>query len=193
MWWAIGIVSAVFAFFLFSKFQAASRHLQLVSAAQNQLRVSFLRYNVLDRKIDDRVWHDPYLLGFAQGSIAILTALFGGKLSTVQRGMVTVDALKGLIGSEYGLVCERSTSLQASQDPEFKRGLDHGVKVALLMSNRPTPELLSDSDVQIALRNAPADAAFASAIFGDEKSDAGPYGAAGGALLTLYLDAHKLR
>ncbi len=188
MWWAIGVGAAVVVIFLFAKLRAASHHVQLVNAAQNHLRVSFLQFNMFEREIDQRVWHDPYLLGYVQGSLALMIQFFGGKLSTVQKGMVTVNALKGLVGDRYGEVCDRMTTLHERRDPEFMRGMTHGSNVAILMANRPGPELLADPDVQQALREAPAAEKAMTAISGSIDS---PYGAAGAVLMRNYMKRHQ--
>lgn len=189
MWWAIGFVVAIFLLFLVSKFRAASHHLRLVTAAQNHLGLSLRMLSIFDREIDDRVWHDPYLLGFAQGTAAMLTQFYGGKLSTMQKGMVTVDTVKGLAGDEYGAVLDRISNFHEVCNPEFQRGMVESSNVAILMANKPGPDLLADPDVQISLRDAPAMIRASAEIFG--ASSGGPTEGAGAALLQIYMRRHK--
>jgi hypothetical protein len=97
-------------------------------------------------------------------------------------------ALGGQIGDRYGEVCERISTLHERGDPEFMRGMTHGSNVAILMANRPGPELLADPEVQAALREAPAAGRAMAEIFGPVDS---PYGAAGAVLMHDYMMSHK--
>jgi hypothetical protein len=190
MWWVIGIAVAGLVAFLAVKFQAHKRHVELVTAAQSQLRMSFWRYSFDAREIDPRVWRDAYLLGYATGTISIMVKVYGGKLTQLQRGMVTVDTFKGVVGNAYGLVLEEISRLQAADDPEFGLGADHGMNVSILMANIPTATLLADPDVQAAMREVPA--AERATAQGTGETNVTPYAMAGGMLMRRYMSDHFL-
>jgi hypothetical protein len=193
MWWAIGIGVLVVIAFLAVKFRAASHQLQLIQAGRNHLWLSFQSLRepaqLLDRGVDGRVWSDPYLLGYAQGSLAIMTSAFGQRLSATQKGMVFVRVVQDLAGDRWQEVCERVDLLGSAQDPEFVRGMQNGSDVAILMANRAGPALLADPDVQRALRLAPEQARFSEAVFGP--ADTGQSAVAGTILMQDYMVRHK--
>jgi hypothetical protein len=190
MWWAVGVAIFALIVFLSVRMRANYRHLQLVTAAQNQLRMSFFRYSFGERDIDPGVWRDPYLLGYAVGTISIMVTVYGGKLTTEQRGMITLDTIKGVAGIRYSGVLDEIARLQNSDDPEFTLGADHGIKVSSLMANIPTATLLADPDVQAAMRQVPAAERVAAELSG--RPDVSPYAMAGGMLMQSYMSAHSL-
>jgi hypothetical protein len=193
MWWLIGIGVVVVGAFLFTRFRAASHQIQLTQAYRNHLWHSFqiLRDPALmfDRGVDERVWSDPYLLGYAQGSLAIMTSAFGKRLSTEQKGMVFLRVLQDLVGERWKEVCDRIHLLSSRGDAEFARGMQHGADVAALMANRAGPALLADPDVQKALREAPDEARLTEALLGP--TDTGQSAVAGTILMRDYLERHK--
>lgn len=196
MWWLIGGGALIVAWFLFTRVRAASHQLQLIQAGRTHLWQSFhhLRDPALlfDRGVDDRVWSDPYLLGYSQGSFAIMTAAFGQALSVEQRGMVFVRVLQDLAGERWKEVCERIQSLEGLRDPEYVRGMQHGSDVAALMANRAGPALLADPDVQWALQEAPEEARIAEAVLGLGPVEAGQTAIAGTLLMQHHMERHKL-
>ena len=143
----------------------------------------------MDRTVDERVWSDPYLLGYAQGSLALMMSFFGKGLSTQQNGMVTIRVLEGLAGERWRDVCEQIEVLNGSGDPEFTRGMTHGSNVAILMANRAGPELLAQPDVQNALRREPEQAALAAGILGP--GEVGQSNVAGAVLMQDYMERHR--
>lgn len=193
MWWIVGIGALVVVAFVFTKFRAVSHQVQLTQAGRNHLWQSFhvLRDPalLLDRGVDERVWNDPYLLGYAQGSLAIMTSAFGQRLNTEQKGMVIVRVLQDLAGDRYKEVCEHIDLLNGRRDAEFMRGMQHGSDVAALMANRAGPALLADPDVQKALREAPAETRFAESVFGP--ADTGQSAVAGTILMRDHMERHK--
>lgn len=191
MWWAIGIAAAVALVFIVVKFRSAKQQIELTTILRNHMSVSFRSMNIMDREIDGRVWSDPYLLGYAQGASNIVMMLFGKKLSTVQKGMIMINALKELVGDRYSEVSERIFSLSQKRDPEFTRGQGHGADVMALIFNQAGPELLADPEVQSAMRDAPAHRAVSDEIFGDSTKSTGPLADAGGVLMTTYMRRHK--
>lgn len=188
MWWAIGIVAAIAVLFVVVKFRSAKYQFELTAILRNHMFVSFRTMNIMEREIVGRVWTDPYLLGYAQGSANILLMLFGRKLSTAQKGMIIVDALRGLVGDRYSDVSERMLSMFEKRDPEFMRGQVHGADVMALIYNRAGPELLADPEVQAAMRDAP----MARRLLGDSHANVGPLADAGGVLMHTYMARHKV-
>lgn len=189
MWWAVGIAIGIFAAILVSKFRTVHRQVELITIAKNHIYTSFRMLSLFEREIDPRVWHDPYLLGYAQGSIAMLLALFGSKLSTIRKGMVSVNALKDLTGDQYVEVSERMMRLRQSQDPAFTRGESNGADVMALVFNQAGPELLADPEVQAAMREAPATARVleGTGLYNYN----GPLADAGATLLRRYMNRHR--
>lgn len=194
MWWLIGVGALIVVWFLFMRVRVASHQIQLIQAGRTHLWQSFhhLRDPALlfDRGVDVRVWSDPYLLGYSQGSFAIMTAAFGQKLSTEQRGMVFVRVLQDLAGERWKEVCERIQALEESHDQDFARGMQHGSDVAALMANRAGPALLADPEVQWALQEAPEQASIAEALLGPV--DMGQTAVAGTLLMQYHMERHKL-
>ena len=135
--------------------------------------------------IDPNLWSNRYLLGFAQGTLMILTHFFGSGLTTEQRGMVTVDTFKGLVGPQYAVVCGAISELHECADPDFKLGVVEGANVAILMSNRPSAELLANPDVQAALRDAPLLGKLSTQVLGSSSMQG--TSSAGAALMHIYI------
>ena len=193
MWWIVGIGVLVIVAFLFTKFRAASHQGQLIQAGRNHLWQSFQVLRdadlLFDRGVDERVWNDPYLLGYAQGSLAIMTSAFGRRLNTEQKGMVVVRVLQDLAGERWKEVCGQIDLLNRRRDADFMRGLQHGSDVGALMANRAGPALLADPAVQKALREAPAQARLAEAVFG--LADTGQSAVAGTILMRDHMERHK--
>lgn len=192
MWWVIGFGVFLLGTILISKFRTVHRQVELTTIARNHINMSFAMLNsdVFERGTNPRVWHDPYLLGYAQGTIAMLLALFGPKLSTLRKGMVSVNTMKDLAGDQYADVSERMMRLRKSKDPVFTRGESHGADVMALIFNQAGPELLADPEVQAALREAPAtaEALKGSGLY----SYNGPLADAGAALMARYMVRHKV-
>ena len=191
MWWAVGILAAIAIVVVVVKFHSAKQQIELTTSLRNHMSVSFRSMNMMDREVDGRVWSDPYLLGYAQGSANIVMMLFGKKLSSVRKGMIMINALEGLVGDRYSEVSERMFSLFQKRDPEFMRGQDHGADVMALIFNQAGPELLADPEVQSAMRDAPAHRAVSRKVFGDSAKSTGPLADAGGVLMTTYMMRHK--
>lgn len=145
---------------------------------------------LFDRMVDPRVWRDPYLLGYAQGSLAMMMAFFGKSLSTEQKGMVIIRVFEDMAGERWKDVCEDIEMLGRDRDPEFARGMQHGSDVAILMANRAGPGLLAEPDIQSALREAPAQARLYERLLGPIET--GQSGVAGAVLMQEYMERHKL-
>lgn len=194
MWWLIGIGVVIAGSFLFVRMRTASHQVQIIQAGRNHLWQSFhvLRDPSLlfDRGVDERVWTDPYLLGYAQGSLSIMTTAFGQRLNTEQKGMVIIRVLQDLAGERWREACERIETLNGRHDAEFMRGMGHGSDVATLMASRAGPALLADPDVQKALREAPEQARLAEAVFGP--TETGQSAVAGTVLMKDHMQRHKL-
>ena len=193
MWWIVGIGVLIALVWTFGKYRTATHQAQLIKAGRDHLWQSFRMLNVgsdrfFEAKVDERVWRDPYLLGYAQGSLAMMTTFFGKRLDTTQKGMVVVRVMQDMIGDGWQETCERIAKLNADRDVQFARGMSHGGDVLILMANRAGPNLLAEPDVQMALRKAPEQARLANAIFGS--TDTGQSGAAGAVLMQEYMERH---
>lgn len=190
MWWLVGAAIVILAVVLISKFRTVHRQVEIIQIARNHLHVSFKMLNMFEPEIDKRVWNDPYLLGYAQGSIVMLLALFGSKLSTLRKGMVSVNAIKDLTGEQYREVSERMMRLRETQNSEFIRGEGHGADVVSLFFNQAGPELLADPEVQAAMREAPS---VREVLEGTGMhTNNGPLADAGGVLMRTFMSRHKL-
>lgn len=194
MWWLIGLGVAALLYYLFARFRVASHQAQLVEAGRDHLWHSFRSLkrggpDFFEREIDERVWQDPYLLGYAQGSLAIMTEVYGRRLNTMQKGMVLVHVLRDMAGAPYQEICERLDTLNSRGNTEYKRGMVHGTNVAVLMADRAGPETLADPDVQKALRGAPEMERQAQSLLGP--SEMGQSGAAGALLMQTYMKRHQ--
>lgn len=189
MWWAIGIGVTLVAIVFIARSRTSADQLDLTTAARNHLAASYRAMNILDRNIDERVWTDHYLLGFGQGSLAIMIQCLAANLTSEEKGYVILNAFRALDSDRYSEVCDRMSDFFARQDAEFMRGMMHGSNVVILMLGRPGSELLADLDVQSALRAAPAMGRMITGI--DGRAPAGPFAAAGAVLMHDYLDRHR--
>jgi hypothetical protein len=178
---------------VFAKFRAVHQQVQLIQTIRNHLILSFRMLvtgpeRVFERKIDERVWNDPYLLGYAQGAIAIMTTAYGRGLTTTQQGMVSIRVLEDLAGANWKAVCERIEKLHTSGDPEFARGAGNGGDIVALIAGKAGPALLADPEVQHALREAPGRIELTKKLLGS--ADTSQYGAAGTLLMQRYMEQH---
>ncbi len=81
--------------------------------------------------------------------------------------------------------------LRQSNNPDFMQGEGHGADVMALMFNQAGPELLADTEVQAALRDAPN---IAHTLEGSGLSTYnGPLADAGALLMQRYMDRHKVK
>lgn len=195
MWWAIGFGVLVIAVLIFVKLRTASNQVQLVNAARTHLWQSFrlLRPtpdNLFEKRVDPAVWDDPYLLGYAQGSLSMMTTFYGKNLNTVQKGMVTLHVLKDLAPDYWEDACNNIEQLSHHRDPEFARGVTHGSNVTILMANRAGSGLLAEPEVQAALREAPSQAQLAERLLGVK--DNSQSSTAGAVLMQTYMRQHGL-
>jgi hypothetical protein len=169
MWWILGVVAVLGVILVWRRGRKLAAHQALVLTSQNQIRSSFfmLTHDLPSSSgLDPRLWDDSYLLGYAQGSVALMTKFFGGDMTTEQKGLVFVDAVRGLAPSQWQAICERVAALAQSREPNFSRGFEHAGNVIGLSLNRLRPEVLTEPDIQAALADAPATERLAKQIFG---------------------------
>jgi hypothetical protein len=192
MWWIIGAVAAFLMLMLLKRGSAKPKHQALVAAGQSHLRSSLLIFSHrFPAEYDSRVWEDRYLLGYMQGSIAMMVAFFGPPMSTKDKGMVFIDTLRGLKPEGWQDVCERVFALASANDPEYLRGMEHAGNVVGLSANRLRPEIMADLDIQAALADAPAFERSARAVVGGETHPDFPHASAAGCLMSTYMIRHK--
>lgn len=189
MWWIIGISVAIIALILILKLRTIHRQIELTNVCRDHIYMSFKLLNISDEGINPRVWSDPYLLGYAFGSTSIVLAFFGSKLPTVRKGMVSVNALHDLCGDRYAEVSDRMFRLHENLDPAFARGASDGGDVIALIFNQAGPELLADSEVQAAMREAPMTARALKGL--GLYTYKGPLADTGGALMRRLMNRHK--
>jgi hypothetical protein len=195
MWWVVGLVAALILLLIIKRGRKMAAHRALVVTAQNQIRTSFFMLThelPSSAELNPRFWDDEYLLGYAQGSVALMTKFFGNNLSTEEKGLVFVDAIRGLAPSRWQEVCERVAALANWREPNFARGFEHAGNVIGLSLNRLRPEVLTEPDIQAALADAPATERLARQIFGpDEVKGDTPFSSAAVSLMTTYMDRHR--
>jgi hypothetical protein len=193
MWWLVGFCAIAILIFLFSIVWASFLQARLVQDAVHLVSQSFRLLNGPDRffdeSIDDRVWRDPYLLGYVQGSLSILMAALGSRLTTVKKGWVVIKVLQQLVGKRWKDVNDRIVMLSGQHDAEFSRGLEHGADVSALIANRARPRLLAEPEVQEALRVAPDWIRAAEGVA--DSAQMSETAAAGAVLMKHYMERHR--
>lgn len=193
MWWALGIFAVIVVAFVFSRFRTVHQQVQLIEAGRIHLFGTFRLLNagsdrMFDNKLDERVWRDPYLLGYAQGALGIMTHAYAPRLNTAQKGMVLLRVLEQLVGDNWRAVCSLIEEYHKKGDADFIRGAQHGADVAALISGRAGPALLADPEVQHALREAPGHIELTEAVLGSANKT--QYGAAAEVLMARYMEKH---
>lgn len=194
MWWIIGAVVAIAVVLLVKRGRTQNAHHALVIASQNQIRCTLAHFSnsFPPTDYDSRVWQDEYLLGYLNGAISLVVKLVGGPMTTEQKGLVFVDALRGIIPNDWQEVCRRVSNLASANHPEFRRGGEDGMNVVALSMNRLRPEVMVEPDIQAALLDAPQAERLAKQIFGPEEATGGPYAAASGSLMLTYMRRHRI-
>ena len=195
MWWIIGIVGVLVLFLIIKRGRRVAAHQALVVAVQNQVRTSYftLTHELPSSSvIGDRYWDDDYLLGYTQGSVAALLKFVGGGLNTEQKGMVFVEAVRGLAPHRWQQICERVAALARTRTPDYERGVEHAANVVGLSMNRLRPEVLAEPDIQAALADSPNTDRLVEQIFGAEELGKGtPFSSAAASLMTMYMERHR--
>lgn len=193
-WWFVAVGVVVLAVWQWMKFRRFAQQEQFVQIGRNHLFV-FFKYlssaeDFFSHKLNERVWHDPYLLGYSQGFLAILMETARLRLSTIEKGRFGQRVFQKLVGQESGVVLDRIWKLHSKEDADFLRGMGHGADVSALISGHAGANLLADPKVQKALRDAPASMELTRGIV--EEADLGQTGAAGMELAQTYMREHKL-
>ena len=190
MWWIIGALVLVALLFILTLGARRANHQALVDAAQGHVRASLMAAGLYWTEADGRVWQDPYLLGYIQGTAGLTAKFFGGTMTTEQNGMVIVETLRGLNPENWRDVCTRVEHLTAEQNPEFQRGFIDAGNVFGLMAGKLRPEVMAEPDIQEALATVPQAEALHSAVFGAAEAKSYPYATAASNLMVMYMHRH---
>lgn len=109
-------------------------------------RMAIMPFWGWDRKFDDRIWSDPYVLGLIDGSISAQTLpVTGRKLSATDKGFVLLNAKRDLGAPQSAL--DLSLKLADTNHPEYARGFDNGILTFVIMAGLLKAEAYSEPDI----------------------------------------------
>ncbi|MBO0749002.1 MAG: hypothetical protein J2O44_01035 [Porphyrobacter sp.] len=191
MWIIIGAILIALMVIAARWFLKATAAIKLNQAVKEQIWINYKLMFPYATEMDAEIWSDSYFLGYIQGESALMSTIYGRGLSTMRRGMVLIEAIKDFYRGDYREICQRIEDLNSTKNPAFIQGAEHGANVAILMADKAGPALLAEPEVQIALKEAPAQQDLYEKLFGQRPR--GQTQTAGTILMTNYMHAHRDR